>query len=151
MALNHPHDIYYNLISEKDENIEKKIRNDIDRSALMTFDSVTKEVTSFQIKDKQKLYNVLKAYAMYDKEVNYCQGTNFIVAVLVNNIASERCVFWTFFQLMNEKNWRTLCLNKIPKLLRMLDLFADQLQLKLYEMYQYFDSIGVIYSQICRY
>lgn len=74
MALNHQHDIYYKLLLDKNDDIEKKIKNDIDRSALMTFDPTSGKVTSFQIKDKHKLYNVLKAYAMYDKEVNYCQG-----------------------------------------------------------------------------
>jgi ecotropic viral integration site 5 protein len=35
---------------------------------------------------KNRLYNVLRAYANLDPEIGYCQGMNFIAAMLLLNI-----------------------------------------------------------------
>jgi hypothetical protein len=35
---------------------------------------------------QNRLYNVLKAYANLDPEIGYCQGMNFIAAMLLLNI-----------------------------------------------------------------
>ena len=63
----------------------------------------------FQERDgpgQRALFHVLKAYANYDPEVGYCQGMGFIVGLLLMNISSEALVFWTFVQLMCDKDWR---------------------------------------------
>jgi len=140
VALNHDHNIYYKLLNTPNETIETRINNDIDRTLLMTFDSNTKA----KVKSKEKLYNVLKAYAIYDHQVDYCQGTNFIVAVLLRNIPSERYAFWTFVQLMYDKNWRYLFLHNTPKLIRMLELFLELIKKRLYDVYLRFKELNII-------
>lgn len=42
---------------------------------------------------QENLYNVLKAYSLYDPVVGYCQGLPFIVAILLLNV-SVSIVFW---------------------------------------------------------
>jgi hypothetical protein len=152
VALNHDSNIYYKLLETTNEEVEAKIKNDVDRSALLSYNPSEGKAISYQISDanKKKLFNILKAYAIYDHQVNYCQGifmteigTNFILAVLISHIPSERCAFWTFVQIMYDKNWRDLCMDKVPKLMRMLDLFAEHLKHKLFEVYAYFDELGV--------
>jgi len=140
VALNHDHNIYYKLLDTKNEEIENRIKNDIDRTVLISIDPNLK----INVKDKGKLYNVLKAYAIYDHQVDYCQGTNFIVALMLRNIASERCVFWTFVQLMYDKNWRNMFLTNTPKLIRMLELFIDHIKIKINDLYLYFQKLNFL-------
>ena len=35
---------------------------------------------------QENLFNVLKAYSLYDTEVGYCQGLPFVVAILLLNV-----------------------------------------------------------------
>ena len=49
---------------------------------------------------KNKLFNVLKAYANYDNEVSYVQGMNYIAGLLLFYIDDEEKVFWCILQLM---------------------------------------------------
>jgi len=45
------------------------------------------------------LYNVLHAYSVLDKNVSYCQGMNYIVAVLLIYL-EEEAAFWTLVNIM---------------------------------------------------
>lgn len=56
------------------------------------------------------LTHLLRAYANYDPEVGYCQGMGFIAGLLLMNIPSEALAFWTFVQVMVEKDWRGIFL-----------------------------------------
>lgn len=56
------------------------------------------------------LSRLLRAYATYDPEVGYCQGMGFIAGLLLMNIPSETLAFWTFVQVMAEKDWRGIFL-----------------------------------------
>lgn len=70
-------------------------------------------------------------------------GTNYIVAVLLSNISSQRYCFWTFVQLMNDKNWRYLYLNNTPKLLHMLELLVKKIQKEIPDLYNHFSRQDV--------
>ena len=37
---------------------------------------------------QENLFNVLKAYSLYDPEVGYCQGLPFVVAILLLNVCA---------------------------------------------------------------
>lgn len=37
---------------------------------------------------QENLFNVLKAYSLYDPEVGYCQGLPFVVAILLLNVSA---------------------------------------------------------------
>ena len=86
---------------------------------------------------------MLKAYAAYDNEVGYCQGTNFIVAILLSNIPSKRYAFWTFVNIMNINKWRDLFIYNTPKLLRMIDILANSIKLHLPILYEHFEKEDV--------
>ena len=91
------------------------------------------------------MFNVLKAYAAYDSEVRYCQGTNFIVAILLSNIKSKRYTFWTFVNIMNKNKWRDLFTKNTPKLLRMIDLLENSIKKNLPILYVHFQKEDVMY------
>ena len=59
-----------------------------------------------QLGGNNKLFNVLKAYANFDKKIGYVQGLNYIVAIMLIYIDDEEDVFWCLYQLMIRHNWR---------------------------------------------
>ena len=139
-ALNHDPKLYYKLLNTDNDVVEKMIINDLNRTIMRSEDIRTAE----KIKSKkQKLFNILKAYAIYDPQVSYCQGTNYIVAMLLGSINSERACFWTFVQIMNNNNWRDMFVEDTPKLIRLLKLFENLLQKKLPHLYSYLEQIKV--------
>ncbi|KAI9303291.1 rab-GTPase-TBC domain-containing protein [Cunninghamella echinulata] len=54
---------------------------------------------------QEGLYNVVRAYSVYDAEVGYCQGLNFIVGPLLLNMPDEEA-FSVLVQLMNQYGLR---------------------------------------------
>lgn len=66
---------------------------------------------------KNKLYNVLKAYSSYDIEVGYCQGINYLAAMLLTHVKEEQDAFWCLVFIMTEHNWREIFNHNTPKLL----------------------------------
>jgi hypothetical protein len=71
------------------------ITKDVSRT-LSDLDLFNEDLTA----GNNKLFNVLKAYANYDKEVSYVQGLNYIVGLLLYYIEDEEQVFWCFINLM---------------------------------------------------
>ena len=51
---------------------------------------------------------MLRAYAVYDPEVNYCQGMNFLAALLLIWMPSEAEAFGGLVVLMQERGLREL-------------------------------------------
>lgn len=54
---------------------------------------------------KQSLRRILRAYSVYDTEVGYCQGMNFIAAMLLTFMPEEES-FWTLVVVMNEDPYK---------------------------------------------
>jgi hypothetical protein len=95
-------------------------------------------------KNKKKLYNILKAYSVFDLELTYCQGTNYIAAILLCNLNSENLCFWAFYQLMNKFDWRRLFIDNSSCLLKKLEKFVIILEEKIPILFNYFEEIDVI-------
>jgi hypothetical protein len=126
------------------------IVKDIDRTILNSFDVKGEKVGESRYETmvldsekKHNLFKVLKAYSSYDNEVRYCQGTNFIVAILLSNINSKRYTFWTFVNIMNKNKWRDLFTKNTPKLLRMIDILQNSIKRNLPKLYIHFLSENV--------
>ncbi len=56
--------------------------------------------------DKQKITNIIKAYATLDPDVGYSPGYNYTVALLLRFIEDEEQAFWCFVGLMKLLDWR---------------------------------------------
>ena len=56
---------------------------------------------------QEGLFNVMKAYSVYDSEVGYCQGSAFLVGVLLLNMPEEDA-FAVFTCLMQEYRLREM-------------------------------------------
>jgi hypothetical protein len=74
-----PKDFYAFLLSQQlNSETDIQIKKDLNR----TLSGI--KITNFIIDDSQLiLYNILKAFALVDTEVSYCQGMNFIVGFLL--------------------------------------------------------------------
>ena len=138
VALDYNIDIFSKLLNFKDYEIDNFIRKDIERTILISFNSSQYKKVEFDSVKKDNLFNVLKAYSVYDKDVGYCQGTNFIVGILNTNIPSKRYVFWTFVNIMNSNKWRELYISDTPKLLRMIDILVNLIKTRLPLLFDHF-------------
>ncbi|KAL7054445.1 hypothetical protein AAHC03_026103 [Spirometra sp. Aus1] len=76
------------------------------------------------------LYNVMKAYSLHDREVGYCQGSGFIVGLLLMQM-NEVDAFAVLVQLMSEYRLRELykpCMSELGVRMHQLDgLLAEHL------------------------
>ncbi|CAN8104236.1 unnamed protein product [Discula destructiva] len=64
---------------------------------------------------QEGLYGVCKAYALYDEEVGYAQGMNFLIMPLLFNMAEEEA-FCLLVKLMNNYHLRDLFVHDMPGL-----------------------------------
>ncbi|OBZ66581.1 GTPase-activating protein GYP5 [Grifola frondosa] len=64
---------------------------------------------------QENLFNVLKAYSLYDPQVGYCQGLPFVVAILLLNMPDEEA-FCLLVRLMHSYDLRGHFLPEMPKL-----------------------------------
>jgi len=81
---------------------EKVIRRDIARTY--------PEHDFFKEKDgmgQESLFNVMKAYSLHDREVGYCQGSGFIVGLLLMQMPEEEA-FAVFVKLMQDYRMRDM-------------------------------------------
>ncbi len=60
------------------------------------------------IEGKQALERVLRAYAAFDTEVNYCQGMNFLAALLLIWLPREADAFGALVLIMKDRGLREL-------------------------------------------
>ncbi|KAG1777720.1 rab-GTPase-TBC domain-containing protein [Suillus placidus] len=95
---------------------------------------------------QEHLFNVLKAYSLYDPQVGYCQGLPFVAAVLLLNMPDEEA-FSLLVRLMHSYDLRGHFLPEMPKLqLRLFDRLIEEL---LPVLHVHFLRQGIKSSMFC--
>ncbi|KAL4264741.1 Rab GTPase-activating TBC domain-containing protein [Pleurotus pulmonarius] len=95
---------------------------------------------------QENLFNVLKAYSLYDPQVGYCQGLPFVVAILLLNMPDEE-VFSLLVRLMYSYQLRGHFLPEMPGLqLRLFDRLIEEL---LPVLHLHFLRQGIKSSMFC--
>lgn len=84
---------------------------------------------------QSRLTLLLRAYAAFDENVRYCQGMNFIGAVLILYLPQPEDAFWVFVQLLSERSWKKVFYDKTPKLKSLLTSLDQQVEKRLPEIY----------------
>ncbi|KAG5832969.1 hypothetical protein ANANG_G00296890 [Anguilla anguilla] len=113
---------------------EKLIRRDIARTY--------PELDFFKGQDslgQEVLFNVMKAYSLVDREVGYCQGSAFIVGLLLMQMPEEEA-FCVFVRLMQEYRLRELYKPSMAELGLCIYQFEYLLQEQLPELNIHFRS-----------
>ncbi|XP_012585621.1 PREDICTED: ecotropic viral integration site 5 protein homolog isoform X2 [Condylura cristata] len=113
---------------------EKLIRRDIARTY--------PEHNFFKEKDslgQEVLFNVMKAYSLVDREVGYCQGSAFIVGLLLMQMPEEEA-FCVFVKLMQDYRLRELFKPSMAELGLCMYQFDGMIQEHLPELCVHFQS-----------
>lgn len=75
--------------------IEKQLVKDCVRT-FTEYKAFTQTAQSGQ----NRLFNVLKAYSLYDRELGYTQGLNFIAAMILLKVSDESLAFVVFTRIL---------------------------------------------------
>ncbi|XP_077189123.1 ecotropic viral integration site 5 protein homolog isoform X4 [Paroedura picta] len=113
---------------------EKLIRRDIARTY--------PEHDFFKEKDslgQEVLFNVMKAYSLVDREVGYCQGSAFIVGLLLLQMPEEEA-FCVFVKLMQDYRLRELFKPSMAELGLCMYQFECMIQEQLPELHVHFQA-----------
>ncbi|KAG1940921.1 ecotropic viral integration site 5 protein [Pimephales promelas] len=113
---------------------EKLIRRDIARTY--------PEHEFFKEKDslgQEVLFNVMKAYSLVDREVGYCQGSAFIVGLLLMQMPEEEA-FCVFVKLMQDYRLRELFKPSMAELGLCMYQFEFMIQEQLPELHVHFQA-----------
>jgi len=122
--------LYWQLLNEHCP-YERAINQDLGR----TFP----EIPLFKTEEVRKqLYNIMKAYSIYDSEVGYCQGLSFIAGLFIMQDIKEELVFTIFVRLMESYNLRTLFTPKMPGLMLLIYQFNAIFQTYIPALYFHF-------------
>ncbi|XP_065576137.1 ecotropic viral integration site 5 ortholog-like [Artemia franciscana] len=115
---------------------EKVIRRDIARTY--------PEHDFFKEKDgvgQESLFNVMKAYSLYDREVGYCQGSAFIVGLLLMQMPEEEA-FAVLVKLMQEYRLREMFKPSMAELGLCVFQLKHLVEEFLPDLYVHFESQG---------
>ncbi|PFH51496.1 hypothetical protein AMATHDRAFT_58886 [Amanita thiersii Skay4041] len=97
---------------------------------------------------QENLFNVLKAYSLYDPQVGYCQGLPFVVAILLLNMPDEEA-FSLLVRLMDVYDLRGHFLPEMPKLQMRLFKFDRLVEEILPVLHVHFLRQGIKSSMFC--
>ncbi|OAX42542.1 RabGAP/TBC [Rhizopogon vinicolor AM-OR11-026] len=97
---------------------------------------------------QENLFNVLKAYSLYDPQVGYCQGLPFVVAVFLLNMPDEEA-FSLLVRLMHSYGLRGHFLPEMPKLQLRLYQFDRLIEELLPVLHVHFLRQGIKSSMFC--
>ncbi|XP_064186649.1 ecotropic viral integration site 5 protein homolog isoform X3 [Anguilla rostrata] len=133
-AQNMPIKDQYSELLKMSSPCERLIRRDIARTY--------PEHEFFKEKDslgQEVLFNVMKAYSLVDREVGYCQGSAFIVGLLLMQMPEEEA-FCVFVKLMQDYRLRELFKPSMAELGLCMYQFEYMIQEQLPELHQHFQS-----------
>ncbi|XP_034036614.1 ecotropic viral integration site 5 protein homolog isoform X2 [Thalassophryne amazonica] len=133
-AQNMPVKDQYSELLKMTSPCEKLIRRDIARTY--------PEHEFFKEKDslgQEVLFNVMKAYSLVDREVGYCQGSAFIVGLLLMQMPEEEA-FCVFVKLMQDYRLRELFKPSMAELGLCMYQFEFMIQEQLPELYMHFQA-----------
>eukprot|EP00164_Ancoracysta_twista_P001798 GFYU01002362.1.p1 GENE.GFYU01002362.1~~GFYU01002362.1.p1 ORF type:complete len:472 (-),score=103.04 GFYU01002362.1:234-1649(-) len=132
----HPKISYRELLGRQSQ-CAKQISVDIKRSC--PNDTFKAKMDEGRMKS---LHNVLTAYSIFDPNVGYCQGMNFVVAMLLLYL-DEETAFWVFVSLMKYYRIEGFFKDSLPMLSSYLGAFDKEIEKKCPRLGQYFTEHDV--------
>ena len=130
--------VYRELLEKHNPETKAVIEKDLHR----TFPDVEEFKISIS-SGKNRLYNVLKAYSEYDPEVGYCQGMNYLAAMLLKYIDNEELAFFAFIKVMQEFSWREVYIDPMNKLSYLIENLIDQLEIYVPNVIEHLRNLGI--------
>ncbi|KAI6173433.1 Ecotropic viral integration site 5-like protein [Aphelenchoides besseyi] len=128
------HDQYSEYLRQSSP-YEKVIMRDVNR----TFPEL--EFFKDESHGQQNLFNVIKAYSIHDREVGYCQGSAFIVGMLLLQMPEEEA-FAVFVKLMENYRLRELYKPSMAELGLCIFQLECLIQEQQPDLYAHFNNMG---------
>ncbi len=122
----------------EEEIVLEKIERDLDRT--MPYHPFFRTKHG---KGQMLMLQVLRAFSMYDREIGYCQGLNFVCATLLTVLDPPRA-FWAITVLLGRFGLRVNFVPGMMGLHAMLTSFEQQLGKQLPELSAFFAENGLI-------
>lgn len=129
-------ELYMHLKNETSAH-ERAIKRDLTRTSFFT--------NVEAINKADELYNVIKAYSLFDPDVGYTQGMAFIAVPLIMNMTESEC-FCLLVTLMKEYHLRELFCPDMQGLHLLLHQFDGLLEQKLARLYNHLIRQGISLS-----
>jgi len=123
----------YPELIEQTSPCEKLIRRDICRTY--------PEHKFFKEQGQEALFNVIKAYSLWDREVGYCQGSPFIVGILLLQMPEEEA-FCVLVELMESYKMREFFKPSMKELSVNLYILSELIQEQIPELHTHFKAQG---------
>ncbi|XP_063687156.1 EVI5-like protein isoform X2 [Bolinopsis microptera] len=123
----------YPELIEQTSPCEKLIRRDICRTY--------PEHKFFKEQGQEALFNVIKAYSLHDREVGYCQGSPFIVGILLLQMPEEEA-FCVLVELMESYRMREFFKPSMKELSVNLYILSELIQEQIPELHLHFKAQG---------
>eukprot|EP00435_Cladocopium_sp_Y103_P057616 s98_g19.t3 len=95
----------------------------------------------------ESLEKVLRAYASYNPDIGYCQGMNFVVALLLVVSGDESETFRTFISLVDHLELAGFYASDFPKLRESTEKSSELLQKLLPKLFNHLDENGILMEQ----
>lgn len=89
------------------------------------------------------LFDVLRAYANYDTTIHYCQGMNYLAAMLLMVMGNAEDAFWTFVAVLKNKGTDCFYTPGMPGLVRECDALDDITREKLPSIYKRLKKLDI--------
>lgn len=124
----------YRTLLSNSSDCEKMIKRDKDRT--YPENDYFKDETG---PGQEGLFNVIKAYSLHDKEVGYCQGSAFIVGLLLLQLSEEES-FMIFCKIMQDYRMREIYKPTMAELGLCIYQLECLVQEQLPELYVHFQS-----------
>ncbi|KAG2198409.1 hypothetical protein INT47_008986 [Mucor saturninus] len=128
----------YRELLNKTSSHEKLIRRDLSR----TFPTL-KYFKEKGGEGQEMLFNVIKAYSLFDKHVGYCQGLHFVVGVLLLHMPDE-AAFCVLIKLMSQYGLRGHFTPQMETLHERMFQFNQLLLVFLPQVHRHLDAQGVL-------
>ena len=95
---------------------------------------------------QQALFRVLRAYAVYNHKVGYCQGLSYVAGMFLCQYMEEEETFWTLMQFMNSPkyNMAGMFQEGFPLLHANLEIFETLLRHKYPKLEQHVQGEGIL-------
>jgi len=132
--------IYTDCLNTKNEDIE----NDVQTDAVRTCPSAQYKIKlkNKQSNSKDSLFKVLKSYAIYNEEVQYTQGMNYLSLILLCYFLEEES-FWMMDILIQKHGMRHFFRKTRTFLPSYLTIFERELEYQLPELSRQFKKEGI--------
>ena len=99
---------------------------------------------------KNKLYNILKVYSLYDPDVGYTQGMSFISAIILMVVENDDALAWMIFVKVLSvcSDWRRHYEENTPKLFEVTKLLRAFIKTELPKLNKALNDHNVILESL---